>query len=254
MTKGRSIAAAVLAAALPAGAARADLLLNAFNSTVTVDFNSFAGTGFTTAPAAGQLDSNTWRVTGMSDGAGTFGGTHTTGDFARGSSLGGVTTGGTYAFQVATGDFALGAQPAAADFTPGEFTLRVQNNTGSTITQIDLEYDIYVFNDQGRGNSFNFDWSLDDVAYTDIAALDFVSPDAADVTPVWTATARSTSITGLSLAAGGVIYLRWTSDDVSGAGSRDELALDNVAVTAIPAPGALVVLGLAGLGCRRRRR
>jgi hypothetical protein len=53
-------------------------------------FSGFDGSGFAPSPATGQLDSNVWRVTGMSDGNGTFGGTHDSGDFARGSSTGGV--------------------------------------------------------------------------------------------------------------------------------------------------------------------
>ncbi len=41
-------------------------------------FNSFGGTGFTATPAAGQLDSDFWRISGMSDGVTTYGGTFTT--------------------------------------------------------------------------------------------------------------------------------------------------------------------------------
>jgi hypothetical protein len=41
-----------------------------------ITFTGFTGAGFAPTPAAGQLDSDLWRVTGLSDGAGTFGGTY----------------------------------------------------------------------------------------------------------------------------------------------------------------------------------
>jgi hypothetical protein len=40
------------------------------------------------------------------------------------------------------------------------------------------------------------------------------------------------------------LYLRWTGDDVSGSGSRDEFGLDNITVSAVPEPGAVLFGGL----------
>ncbi|MFP4394160.1 MAG: hypothetical protein ACLFTI_02765 [Anaerolineales bacterium] len=194
------------------------------------DFNTFDGSGFVPSPAAGQLDSDAWRVTGLSDGDGTFGGTHDSDDFARGASQGGVTTGGVYAFEVATDNHALGVQPAGSDFTPGEFTLRVQNNTGATVSDIYVEYTIWVYNNEGRSNSFNFAHSTDDTTYTSVSALDYTSPEVADTSPAWVSENKSTTITGLSLADGDYFYLQWQGDDVEGSGSRDEFALDDVEV------------------------
>ena len=75
---------------------------------VDINFNSFTGTGFTPTPAAGQLDSDTWRVKGMSDGDGTFGGTHTSNDFGRGAFTCCQGSGGIYAWEVSSGDFSFG--------------------------------------------------------------------------------------------------------------------------------------------------
>jgi len=47
---------------------------------------------------------------------------------------------------------------------------------------------------------------------------------------------RTVNITGINIPNGGYFYLRWTGDDVTG-GSRDEIALDNISITA-PAPTA----------------
>ena len=86
-------------------------------------FESFSGLGFSTPGGAGQLDSNHWRATGLSDGDGSFLGTHTTGDFARGFQSAPVSTGGVYAFDVGA-NRVLGAQPTGSDITPGAITLR----------------------------------------------------------------------------------------------------------------------------------
>lgn len=204
-----------------------------FDATVTnVSNGQFQGAGFQPSPTAGQLDSDAWATTGMSDGALNFGGTNTSGDHARGSSTGGVSTGGFYAFDIGSGDYILGVQPGGSDWTPGTVTLKLFNNTGTTITSIDIEYDIETYNDQGRANSLNFSHSSDDVTYTSISALDFTTPEVADGSPSWQNTFRSTTITGLSIADGANYYLRWEGDDVSGSGSRDEYGFHNIVVNA----------------------
>lgn len=198
-----------------------------------IDFTGFDGSGFAPSPAAGQLDSDIWRVTGMSDGDGTFGGTHTTGDFARGSKSGGVSFGGVYAFDVGIGDIILGIQPIEADFTPGDITLVVTNTTGSTAANVYISYEIWTLNNEERANSLNFSYALDDSAiYTDVAELNFTTPEAADPIPAWSSTTMSTTITGINLANNAAIYLKWTGDDVSGSGSRDEYGIDDIEVEA----------------------
>jgi hypothetical protein len=110
---------------------------------VTIDFTGFTGGGFRPTPSGTQLCSNHWAITGMSDGVLAFGGTQTAGDFARGSAAPGTrSTGGMY------GPNALWIQPGGDDFTPGTITLRVLNNTGSTLSSVQLAYDILSFNDQ----------------------------------------------------------------------------------------------------------
>jgi len=199
-----------------------------FDTTVSgVNEGEFDGTGFVSSPATGQLDSDAWEVTGLSDGSLSYGGTGTSGDYT-GSSTGGGAGSGINAFDTGSGNISLGIQPAGSDFTPGTITLRAQNQTGNTVTTADLAYLIYVYNDATRGNSFNFSYSTDDSTYTDVGALDLTSADAADGSPTWVSNSRSTPITGLSIANGDYLYLRWSGDDVSGSGSRDEFALDDI--------------------------
>ena len=147
----------------------AQLTIENGTSNYTIDFDatlqnvnsgSFNGSGFTSNPNSGELDTDAWASTGWSDGAKDFGIANTTGDYARGVSSGGVSTGGIYSFDVG-GNQALGIQPGGSDFTPGTITLKMVNNSSAIINVIDLSYLIYIFNDQSRSNSFNFSYSID---------------------------------------------------------------------------------------------
>jgi hypothetical protein len=206
----------------------ASLSIDAPLTTYTIDFTGFTGAGFTPDPAAGQLDSDTWRVSGLSDGDMPFGGTGTGAVFARGTSAGGINPGGIYAFTVAPGVTALGVQPTNGEFTPGEIVLRILNNTGGKITDIDVDYDLWVYNDQDRSSSFDLAHSPDDSIYTTLITF---STTASKDASGWTQHMNSTSISGLATPDGGFYYLRWSSDDAGGSGSkRDELGLTNIQI------------------------
>jgi hypothetical protein len=193
-----------------------------------IDFGAFDGSGLAPAPTCGQLSSLGWAVSGFSDGDLAFGDTGTTGDYARGVNGGSAATGGIYAFPVATNDSALGVRPVGADFTPGAFTLRIPNDGITTITSVDLGYRVWVRNDQARGNSFDLASSTDGSSFTTVAGALVTSPDAPDGTPVWVATDRMATVSGLEIPPGGFLFLRWTGDDATGSGSRDAFALDEV--------------------------
>lgn len=199
-----------------------------FDATVSeVNNGQFDGSGLQPNPSSGQLDSDAWSINGNSDGDVGFGGTGTSGDLTRGTTTGGVTSGGIYAFEVASSNFALGAQSTGSDMAPGSFTLRIQNSTGNTLESIILDYNIYVYNDQGRSSFLNFSWSTDNSSYTDVTSLNFTTPEAADGPPTWVSTPRGTSF-NVTLNEGDFLYLRWNIGDVGGGGSRDELAIDDI--------------------------
>lgn len=197
----------------------------------TINFTGLTGTGFITSPASGELDSDEWRIAGLSDGDSNFGADYTTGDYARGSSTGGVSTGGVYIFDVGSGNEALGIQPTGTDFTPGFFYLRTTNNTGDAIQEIEVAYEIYDYNDQNRSSSIAFSHSDDDATYNQIVALDFITAEASDAVPAWQNTARSTTLTGLNIANAANYFFSWGGTDIAGSGSRDELAIDNIVIT-----------------------
>ena len=207
---------------------------------VTVGSNpatAFAGAGFQPNTAfAGRLNSNAWSGSGWSDPALPFGGTATGNDYGRGSTAIAVTQGGIYAYVGAPNSVANPAmmfQPGGSDFTPGNLTLRIRNDGSSIINQLAISYKIYQRNDMGRSNSFNLSYSYDDVNYTPFTVYDYVTPGTADLAG-WVLGSNMTgsSITGLNIPPTTMFYLRWTSDDVSGTGSRDEIGLDDINIVA----------------------
>ncbi len=210
-----------------------------FSSTISgVNNGAYTGAGFQSTPTTGQLNSNAWAATGWSDGSLAFGGTQTTAttDYTRGATSAAVTTGGFYAGTMSphsASNPALLIQPGGSDFAPGTLTLKIKNNGTSNITSLDVSYKIYVRNDQGRGSSFNFSHSSDNSSYTAVAALDYTTTAAADASPTYALVGtKSTTITGLNIAPSAVYYIRWSSADVSGSGSRDEIGLDDIYVNA----------------------
>ena len=203
--------------------------------TITFDFTGYDGTAGPTG----------WDADGFSSGTG----------FTenRGNSAGGVGTGGTYAFDLGAGDMALGVQPTATDFTPGYYQLEIVNNSGATVDEWDVSFISYSYNDWDRSNSFNFAYSTDGTTFTDVAAGSFTSVEAMSLSPAWEVGANYSDSIGVSVANGSSLYLRWTGDDVGGAGSRDEFALDDVRIEVIPEPSG-VLLCLAGFLCLLRRQ
>ncbi len=195
-------------------------------------FSDYAGAQWAPTPAPGELDSDNFAATGMSDGDCAFGATCSTGDYSRGTSTGGVGTGGFYAFDHGAGNIGIGVQPATSDFTPGTLTLRYLNNTGSTITDFDIAYSIWVFNDQNRANSVNFEHSADCTVFTPLPSLDFTTTEVADISPGWTENPKAGTVTlDAHVTNGNMFCIRFASDDVSGGGARDEWALDDISLT-----------------------
>jgi len=211
----------------------AQLIISASGVPITENFSTFNGSGFSANPTLGQLSSNTWRVTGLSDGDLAFGAEGNSGDYAKGASNGGVTAGGIYAFNSGlTNGTMLGVQPGGSDFSPGSIIVKVTNNSSTIISSLQINYDVIVNNNEDRSSSINMSYSLNDVDFTAITNLNYTTPEAAD-TNGWITTNKSYILTGLNVAIGANIYLSWDSDDVSGSGFRDEFGIDNISLTSI---------------------
>lgn len=236
----------------------AGLMVTSTATSVRVDFEQFRGDGFSPAPSSTQLDSDHWRIEGLSEGKGSFGGTYLSGDFARGSSAGGVSSGGIYGFDVGSGNaanWAIGFQPTGSDLTPGAVTLMLTNATGAMVDQVDLGFRLLSRNDGDRSGWIRFAYSLDDRSYEEVGSGrgSMTSPGPADLNPNWVGQDQSLVLSGLGIADGSSLFLRWGMDDASGTGSRDEWALDDVdvrfkaGVATVPEPSGGLVLGVLSL-------
>ncbi len=229
--------------ALVPGTARATEPLGVDGYVIDFDNPSpFTGSGFSDSPAAGQLDSGNWIVTGLSDGDFDYATTADSGDYARGVSTGGITNGGVYSFDVdntpddGITNFALGVQPIGPDFTPGAFVLRLENQTGGTLNSVELASTLLYNNNEGRGNSLSLEYSTDEETWLPVDGATVTSPAAADAMG-WVATETLDTIDMLGVAEGEFLYLRWIGDDVDGSMNRDEFAIDDIIVDPIAVCG-----------------
>jgi hypothetical protein len=202
--------------------------------TILVDFQSatedivaegFAGAGLAPVPSNGQLDSDSWSILGFSDGDLGFGDEADTGDAARGTSDGAVSTGGLYAFEVEPSNMALGVQPTTGDFTPGSLVLRVGLPAGEVV-ELGLEYRLWVRNDEDRATDWTVETSADGETWETVAALGASSPATADAEPAWLAQDRAATLAPAGET--GFLFIRWTATDGDGSGGRDESAVDDI--------------------------
>jgi len=225
----------------PRSSAGGPIVIANTDDTLLEDFDLYRADGFASPPnSPEQLDSEAFLVRGLSDGDLGFGDTEDSGDFARGASAGGESTGGIYAFEVASGDFAWGVQPTGSDFTPGSFVARYLNDTGTPIDDVAVAYDIEVFNNEDRSSDVSLAYKVassdayDASGFTGISAFDYTTPEAADTNPTWQTVLRSSTLSEIDLQNGEYLLLRIEADDAGGSGSRDEIALNNLSLTPNP--------------------
>lgn len=118
--------------------------------------------------------------------------------------------------------------------------VQISNNTGATITALTVSYagERWRVGAVNRTDRLRFQYSLDATdllggAWLDENVLDFNAPAAVATGAVdgnATSTAISNTISGLSIAPGATVWLRWISVDAPGA--DDGLAIDDVNILA----------------------
>jgi hypothetical protein len=198
-----------------------------------LDFTGYLGAGLVPTPAAGQLDSDNWRVTGMNDGDTSFGGTFTDGDFAEGFTAGGGIEGGLFGFTVAPGDTAFGLQQKDSDLTPGSIFLRMRNDSGAPLVDPTVRFEIWQLDSGDHASSIDFLWSTDGSNFTRIDALRVETPSGRDASPTWQVTAREAVLEGATVAEGARLFLKWATEADGGTGEYDSMGIDDIEVVVV---------------------
>lgn len=161
-------------------------------------------------------------------------------------------------------DRALGA--LASGSTAAAFGVALVNNSGFTLDTITIMFDAMMFRSSTSSLNkllFAYGFSTGTATGSDFLSSTGMTADAqGDVVggaPVATngavnpatTTAVSFTLSSLVWANGATLYLRWS--DFNDVGNDAGLAIDNLSITAVPTPGAMALLGVAGLVARRRR-
>lgn len=168
--------------------------------------------------------------------------------------LGGTASGGAYFGSPASGAvagwiavaFTNSTGNALTDFTIA-FNGEEWRNGGNTTAQtMVLEYgfgtnftDVTIWTAPGG----NFNWTSP-VATATAAAVDGNSAGLVS--------GRGGTVSSLNWSNGDTLWIRWIENN--DAGNDHGLAIDDVSFSAVPAPGALALTGIAGLLIARRRR
>jgi hypothetical protein len=211
---------------------------------VTVDFNSLGTTapsplptGFvwatgTTTAYTDNVNNTTVSLLGGTSGTGAVNSNSTGGNYNFGN---GVTASAT---DRALGFISSGSTATAAGAAPRHILLAVKNTTTSPIADLAVAYDIEKYRYGTRAFEWQFYTSADGTNWTQVTGLtqaypgDPASPGNTVVNPP-TSTPKSTTVTGINLAAGDTYYLRWSYVALGTGGSTNGqgLGLDNVVLT-----------------------
>ena len=223
-----------------------------FDETVDgVNLDAFQGIGIAKIAETGQLDSDSWAFSGFSGGNIGFDtpGSAEDSSYENGPSEGDEIDTGIYAFNVGTNldeNYTLGIQPGGTDFNPGTITLRIQNQTGTTMTSVNVGYKVYIYNDQPSSSKISFSSNSSDTGtFTNQSIVDVISPATADLAPGWKAYYRVVTVPTGNIANNAYYYIRWSGLSVSGTGPKDEFAIDDIEVIANPATNPVAFDGIA---------
>jgi len=126
----------------------------------------------------------------------------------------------------------IGLLGSGSAFVPSSLVLAIANTTGKT--GLTISYDVIKMREQARSNSFNLEIS------TTSATTGFTAVTGGTYASGTLAEGTVTSFTNIDLSAinniSGTVWVRWSYTDLGGTGSRDGIALDNVAVSWVSAP------------------
>lgn len=179
-------------------------------------------------------------------------------------------SGGIHSYGLSNTDSERALGAVASGTNQPAFGVEILNNAAFTITNFSISFDREVW--RSSTNQQNITTFRYGTSAQGILASDYLTNPAMILTPAGDLVGLApvspngalngndpansdlivVAISGLSVAPGQSIFLRWFDND--NPGSDAGLAVDNFTFNAIPTPGALALLGLGGLLIARRRR
>jgi hypothetical protein len=155
----------------------------------------------------------------------------------QGQNAGSGNSGGKYAYGTGT-DYSLGFLPSSSRAINADIVFT--NNTGSTITSLDISYvgEQWRSANGGRINGWEVSYDIGNTgSFTTVAALQYQGVNtnatgALDGNDVANRSAKSTTIGSLSIANGTSFTIRFFGDNGTGSGSRQGVAIDDFSLTA----------------------
>lgn len=230
-----------------------DITLSSSAGTYTQDFDSLVSTGTSSTVPSG------WRF--LETGSG--------GDGVYTAGTGSSNTGDTYSFgESGSSDRAFGMLLSGAVTTTIGAKFTVSNSELLNSVTISYIGEQWRLGATGRQDRLNFQFSTDATAlntgtWTDFTSLNFIAPVTSGTTGALNGNLAAnqvaisdTIVFATPLLASSDLWIRWT--DFNPAGADDGLGIDNFSITgsfsAVPEPGSMALLGLAGLGVVVGRR
>ncbi len=239
-SKSTLAAAFVALASLTAGQALAQVNLTSTVTPVTENFDSLASTGVSGTLPTGWVLLET--------------GTSATVNQLYTAGTGSSNSGDAYSFGAAAStERALGSVRSGTAVS--SYGAQLQNNTGGLLTGLEISYTGEQWRIANAGTARDdrlvFEYSLDATSlntgtWVPVTALDFVNPiktmtpaGALDGNLAANRTSISSTIPSLTVANTGVIWIRWSDADATGA--DDGLSIDDVSITAQGTGNAIAV-------------
>lgn len=121
----------------------------------------------------------------------------------------------------------IGLLGSSSNFNPGSLVLAITNTTGKTALRI--SYEVIKIREQGRSLSFDLQISTTSATagFTNVTGGEYISGTLPENN---VATYTNIDISALD-NIGSTVWIRWNYANLSGSGSRDGVALDNVSLS-----------------------
>jgi endonuclease I len=201
--------------------------------TVSENFNSLGTSASATLPTNWKADKNTTVKT-----VGTYSGATTTTNYAGGINLSATAGNGVYNFEVGDGttssNRALGGQSSSSASKSVNIYSYFQNTGSTTITQVDISYDVMRFRNglNTAGFSIQLYYSTDGTTWNSAGTnflSSFTGPNAdnngAAIVPIESRSILNQTLSGLNISPNGSLYLAWNYSVTSGTTTSNAQAL-----------------------------